>query len=436
MILMVIFVIFGLIVPSEKQEEVIQEEVIQENEVYLRILDAQLGGVIDFYRQFDDPESLEAVRLWDEGVRVVNIEDFERKIVPGKGWLVVYKGTNDRVRGEEVVLNTQFPESEVLEEEVEILPIGKEISSPNKTVENFLIARKTQDFKKENSFLTQEFKTSGMILSYDKDLIPINWCRFQIEEENYKNDSKKSIDGKEYVVFVRVYEGCETEKEMYSSVRFYVIKNNIGFFVDYISGHEVGGDIVMSEYTPFIIKLERRSDLILESLGEYKYNFVPRFLTEIFNLSSSMVRQDVTERWGKDQFDSSYYVLFPISKQIDTTKTYGDVNVSIKISPLENRVIPYINDPGYCEVDNDCLIRNDFCGYGAYNKFGFVPGVETGCEGFFEQTYEQENLVSLYEYDDTCIESHPGVKYQSTKCVLNQCLALNRTITCVPGEIP
>ena len=77
-----------------------------ESEVRAKILDAQLGGTINFYRQFDDPETVEAVRLWDRGARVTNIEMFDRVDVPGRGWLVVYKGTDLRAHGGEARLTT------------------------------------------------------------------------------------------------------------------------------------------------------------------------------------------------------------------------------------------------------------------------------------------------------------------------------------------
>ncbi len=56
------------------------------NEARVRyiLLDISLGGPIDYYRGFpNDPNAVEAVNRWDAGVRVRNIENFERKIVDG-----------------------------------------------------------------------------------------------------------------------------------------------------------------------------------------------------------------------------------------------------------------------------------------------------------------------------------------------------------------
>jgi hypothetical protein len=71
------------------------------------LADSQLGGVIDYYRQFpNDSSATEAVRRWDAGIRVVNIDQFERKIVDGKGWQVVYAGTDILIDGMDVKLTT------------------------------------------------------------------------------------------------------------------------------------------------------------------------------------------------------------------------------------------------------------------------------------------------------------------------------------------
>lgn len=67
-----------------------------ENRVRFILADSQLGGVIGYYRGHpEDSHSVEAVRRWDQGVRVVNIDQFERKIVGS--WTVTYKGTNKTI---------------------------------------------------------------------------------------------------------------------------------------------------------------------------------------------------------------------------------------------------------------------------------------------------------------------------------------------------
>lgn len=85
------------------------EQSVQSFEAQVRYIlaDAQLGGVIDYYRQFlDQPAVAEAVRRWDSGVRVTNIDMFERRIIGDRGWQVVYVGTDALIDGMAVRLST------------------------------------------------------------------------------------------------------------------------------------------------------------------------------------------------------------------------------------------------------------------------------------------------------------------------------------------
>jgi len=76
-----------------------------EEQIRYILADAQLGGVIDYYRQYlDQPNIAEAVCRWDEGVRVQNINDFERKIVDS--WMVVYVATETKINGTDVALTS------------------------------------------------------------------------------------------------------------------------------------------------------------------------------------------------------------------------------------------------------------------------------------------------------------------------------------------
>lgn len=77
-----------------------QEDIVRE-----RLVDIQLGNVANYYRQKRDPDSREAVRRWDAGIRVANIDVFERKIVNGV-WKITYRGTTLRAHGSEAILTT------------------------------------------------------------------------------------------------------------------------------------------------------------------------------------------------------------------------------------------------------------------------------------------------------------------------------------------
>lgn len=71
------------------------------------LADIQLGNVIDYYREnISDEETAEAIRQWDAGIRVININDFERKLINGQ-WQVIYAGTETPINGSDVILSTE-----------------------------------------------------------------------------------------------------------------------------------------------------------------------------------------------------------------------------------------------------------------------------------------------------------------------------------------
>jgi hypothetical protein len=81
------------------------------NESHVRhmLVDMQLSGNIDFYRaRIRDEETAEAVRRWDAGVRVVNVDEFERKMVDDR-LHIVYTGTRNPILGSDPILTIDAP---------------------------------------------------------------------------------------------------------------------------------------------------------------------------------------------------------------------------------------------------------------------------------------------------------------------------------------
>ena len=78
------------------------------NESHVRYIlaDIQLGKVANKYRaNITDQETVEALRRWDAGIRVVNIKKFERRLVIKK-WQIVYTGTENSINGMDVSLTS------------------------------------------------------------------------------------------------------------------------------------------------------------------------------------------------------------------------------------------------------------------------------------------------------------------------------------------
>ena len=82
----------------------VSSTLISTNESHVRyiLVDIQLGHVADDYRaNTTDEETAEALRRWDAGIRVRNIERFERRVVNGR-WQIVYMGTERHINGKDV----------------------------------------------------------------------------------------------------------------------------------------------------------------------------------------------------------------------------------------------------------------------------------------------------------------------------------------------
>ena len=95
-----------------------QSVIWREPQVRYLLADMALGGSVALYRDYatreKDPDSREAIRLWDAGARVVNTNDFERRWVAnkfgkhGRVMRVVLRGSNRTITGHEVLLSSDY----------------------------------------------------------------------------------------------------------------------------------------------------------------------------------------------------------------------------------------------------------------------------------------------------------------------------------------
>lgn len=114
----------------------------REPQVRYLLADMTGGGKVEMYRQYavveHDPDSREAIRLWDSGVRVVNMGDFERKWVTnsfgkdGRVFRVVQRGTDRTITGGEVVLSN---DGTFQQEPMRLALLDLTLGSPVKTYE-------------------------------------------------------------------------------------------------------------------------------------------------------------------------------------------------------------------------------------------------------------------------------------------------------------
>lgn len=111
--------LFGFVcLPAGGQSADWQSAVFREPQVRYLLADMTLSGNTDLYRAYataadgPDPDSKEAVRLWDCGARVVNTNEFERRWLTNQPYAtkpvlrVVSRGSNRTITGNEVLLTT------------------------------------------------------------------------------------------------------------------------------------------------------------------------------------------------------------------------------------------------------------------------------------------------------------------------------------------
>ena len=88
-----------------------QEVIWREPQVRYIVADMMLGGSRDFYhRTAESAHEMgcqEAVARVDAGVKVTNLDQFERKQVDGKT-LITHRGSNERISGMQVKLSTDL----------------------------------------------------------------------------------------------------------------------------------------------------------------------------------------------------------------------------------------------------------------------------------------------------------------------------------------
>lgn len=93
-----------------------QSVVWREPQVRYLLADMTLGGNVAMYRDYAagrDPDSREAIRLWDAGVRVVNTNEIERRWLTnqfgkdGRVMRVVQRGSDRTVTGDDLRLSNE-----------------------------------------------------------------------------------------------------------------------------------------------------------------------------------------------------------------------------------------------------------------------------------------------------------------------------------------
>jgi hypothetical protein len=93
---------------SQSESVLVSFTPLSTNESHVRyiLVDIQLNHRAYYYYRANttDEETAEALRRWNAGIRVVNIEEFERKKI-NEQWQIVYAGTENSINGMDGILN-------------------------------------------------------------------------------------------------------------------------------------------------------------------------------------------------------------------------------------------------------------------------------------------------------------------------------------------
>lgn len=109
------------------------------------------------------------------------------------------------------------------------------------------------------------------------------------------------------------------------------------------------------------------------------------------------------------------------------TRVYKYQKAIIDVIRIEPGLAPFVADPKYCQVDNDCLARGNFCTNGAFNRYQYYLAV-WGCGmGDYEGLSEEESQKSA-----TACGTKGAYRYTNdgARCVQNKCEIINPRFFC------
>ena len=64
-----------------------------------------------------------------------------------------------------------------------------------------------------------------------------------------------------------------------------------------------------------------------------------------------------------------YYLALVNLKISESNNSYSDDYYDIEFREIDDGILPYLEDPRYCASNSDCMLGNNFCTVGAFNKY-------------------------------------------------------------------
>ncbi len=161
---------------------------------------------------------------------------------------------------------------------------------------------------------------------------------------------------------------------------------------------------------------------------EPEYESLRLYLEDLLGLSRESISHIVYDTRDGSPYDSvldfSYYALFK-NESVELKSSYENESIIAQVARIDERLIPYIEDSDYCETDADCVVRTDFCKYGAFNHYHSFHDI-WGCVVITETEFE----CNVPDPGEECFSTECDVEYIGVECISNQCFAKNRTENC------
>lgn len=202
------------------------------------------------------------------------------------------------------------------------------------------------------------------------------------------------------------------------------IKTDLSGVEKYLPRPTATPTLTIDAYTVYNLDIKTKTD--------DKFNFE----NFIFQFANPIIRSfDLSDLAYTDSFriysspkttkTNHQYILMTI-KNADLKPLYENDQYRVTLTPNDSLNIKYLYGDNYCQTNSDCLIKDYFCRYGAFNKYERIR-TSYGCEG---NIYDYQNDYHFGPYDEV-LGCKSQVIYQSTKCIDNKCVGQNRTIKCI-----
>jgi hypothetical protein len=130
------------------------------------------------------------------------------------------------------------------------------------------------------------------------------------------------------------------------------------------------------------------------------------------------------------QKESKYYFTYYIQvlgEKIETPITYEDYATIVRVDEGDQGLISYLIDPGYCETNEDCVVRKSFCTYGAFNKLDSY--VDSYACSRIEDQFDE--LRVFYAEKQNCKAERV---FADPVCINNLCQPTKEAARCIEKE--